>query len=329
MVESNDLENPRVPSYQPLVLALAAFVVGILIDVRFDLGIFCYAIAGGGTMVLGLVVLQTQLQQISSKQVALITGSLFLLSTVAMTSAAWHSLRWNYHSNQEIGLYASTEPAPVCLDAIVTSEPRMIAPTPDDVLNPIPGRERIKTSIRVLQIRDGAAWKSAKGNSDLIIHSRADHVRAGDRIRVFGTLIPIQGTSNPGQFDFRNFYRARDRFATVHVYDGQSVQIQQPASQWTGSRILSNLRRKLNEFTWRHVDPERAGFASAIMLGNREQLSTARRELFLTTGTVHLLAISGLHVGILAGSFFWLFRFGLFSRRTSLVATMLLSLIHI
>ena len=84
---------------------------------------------------------------------------------------------------------------------------------------------------------------------------------------------------------------------------------------------LSNLRQRLNELTWKYVDEDEAAFASAILLGNREQLSAQRRELFLETGTVHLLAISGLHVGILAGSFFLFFRVGLVNRQYCLWAT--------
>ncbi|MEM7453445.1 MAG: ComEC/Rec2 family competence protein, partial [Planctomycetota bacterium] len=47
------------------------------------------------------------------------------------------------------------------------------------------------------------------------------------------------------------------------------------------------------------------------------------RETFLLTGTVHLLAISGLHVGILAGLFFVLYRADLISRNTCLICTIL------
>ena len=48
--------------------------------------------------------------------------------------------------------------------------------------------------------------------------------------------------------------------------------------------------------------------AAAVLLGFREDLDSTRNETFLTTGTVHILCISGLHVGILAGALFWLMR---------------------
>ena len=86
-------------------------------------------------------------------------------------------------------------------------------------------------------------------------------------------------------------------------------------------RLRSKLRKRLNALIWQHVDEKRAPFAAAILLGNREQLTSVQRERFLKTGTVHLLAISGLHIGILAALFFLLYRVGLMRRATALLCT--------
>ena len=56
------------------------------------------------------------------------------------------------------------------------------------------------------------------------------------------------------------------------------------------------------------MNPRRAELAAAVLLGLREELDAGRSEAFLTTGTVHILCISGLHVGILAGALFWIMR---------------------
>ncbi len=55
-----------------------------------------------------------------------------------------------------------------------------------------------------------------------------------------------------------------------------------------------------------HLDPRQAELASAVFLGEREQIDSQRNEAFMATGTVHVLAISGLHVGILAGALLWI-----------------------
>ena len=72
---------------------------------------------------------------------------------------------------------------------------------------------------------------------------------------------------------------------------------------------------------WKFVGPDEAPFASAILLGNRRQMKKSRRDKFVQTGTAHLLAISGLHIGILAGAFLLLLRSPIFARRKCLWAT--------
>jgi competence protein ComEC len=64
------------------------------------------------------------------------------------------------------------------------------------------------------------------------------------------------------------------------------------------------------------------------MLGEREYLDADRNERFLVTGTVHLLAISGLNLGILVYVFWVLGRTGLLSRRGTLAAAIAFAVIY-
>ncbi len=255
-------------------------------------------------------------------------GSTVLLIGLIAAGAFWHHGRWNWFGQHEIGLYASEDPQPVCMDAIILSEPRFIAPSEDngqlDFAADVP---RTRVALRVLRIRDGRNWKPVSGGLDLVIHAPAEHVRSGDTIRVWGRLVKSNSPTNPGQFDFQSFYRAKGKLAFLHAFYSDSVHVIEPAS-WLGTKVLSKLRRKLNAITWRFVDGDEAAFASAILLGNREQLSSDRRDLFIETGTAHLLAISGLHVGILAGSFFLFFRIGLLSRKQCLLVTICFAIFY-
>lgn len=56
-----------------------------------------------------------------------------------------------------------------------------------------------------------------------------------------------------------------------------------------------------NRLLGRYLDHRRSALAAAVLLGAREQLDPEQKQAFRETGTIHLLAISGLHVGILAG----------------------------
>ena len=67
-----------------------------------------------------------------------------------------------------------------------------------------------------------------------------------------------------------------------------------------GGRSRGELRRRLLARLDRLPDPLARGLAAALCLGDRSRLPTGLADLFTRTGTRHLLAVSGLHVGLLA-----------------------------
>ena len=322
-------ELSRWPTYQPMVLVLIAFAAGVYLDrvvsISWSLSISlaCFSLIAW-LLLYWPAGLANRFGLNRDRSMAL--ASAFLLAGLVCVGAFWHHGRWNWFGESELGRYATGGVKPCCIEAIATSEPRLMALEVDGTTFK-DETARTKVAIRATRIRDGTEWINISGISDLVIHHPTRHVQPGDRIRVFGQLVASSPPTNPGQFDFEKFYRAKSKLAFVHAYHVDSVEIIEPAD-WTGVKLLSTLRQKLNELTWTYVHEDEAALASAILLGNREQLSKTRRDSFLETGTVHLLAISGLHVGILAGAFFLLFRIGLLGREKCLWATILFVLFY-
>ncbi|MFK7765763.1 MAG: ComEC/Rec2 family competence protein [Mariniblastus sp.] len=324
-VEPDENPKTRWPTYQPMALAVLAVATGIFVDRTLKLHwIICLS-----TACLSLVGWyacwhrtknQTDGSTRSDKQDGFLLPSTFLLIGLICIAGFWHHGRWNWFGVNEIGRFAKSVSTPCCVEASVVSEPRTMVSSTELGSEVTMDEIRTKLAVRVTRIRDGAKWRPACGISDLVIHAQTNHVRTGDQIRVFGRLVASSPPSNPGQFDFQEFYRAKSRLAFLHAYNVESVQVIKPGG-WTQARLVSSLRQRLNELTWQFVDKEEAPFASAILLGNREQLARTRKDAFMETGTIHLLAISGLHVGILAGAFFLLFRLGLLGRKKCLLAT--------
>ncbi len=296
----------------PFLWIAAAFAVGILLD-------RCWAVGSWG---IGVSPLALGVWYVLFRQERWAAAALCLLLAVAGLGSFWHHAWWNWYSVNEVSRYCDVVPIPVAVRGTLASEPHPMAVPEDESLNPLPPEERTRLLFRYSAIRDGAEWRPAAGTSYLIVHDRANHLRSGDEVTVYGVLAPVRAPANPGQFDFRTFYRARRMLCVLHAYRSSAVQpCQTEGWRWRSPRLMSELRRRFNAGIWKHVSESRAGLASAILLGSREQLGRDRRDRFLQTGTVHLLAISGLHVGILAGVFFLLFRIGFAQRRTALWAT--------
>ena len=312
-------ELSRWPTYQPMVLVMVAFAGGVCLDRFCLIPWYVWLISALGCLAGWLMVYRTlgSKNDVADHNRHVALASTLLLIGLVCVGAFWHHGRWNWFGESELGRFATGRVKPCCIEAIATSEPRLMAVEETTFKDET---ARTKIAIRVTRIRDGKQWIDVSGISDLIIHGPTRHVQSGDRIRVFGQLVPSSPPTNPGQYDFRKFYRAKSKLAFVHAINIESVEVIEPAG-WAGAKLLSTLRQKLNELTWTHVHEDEAALASAILLGNREQLSKTRRDTFFETGTVHLLAISGLHVGILAGTFFMMFRIGLLSRKKCLWAT--------
>ena len=68
------------------------------------------------------------------------------------------------------------------------------------------------------------------------------------------------------------------------------------------------MRARSDRLLEQYLDPRCAEMAEAVLLGQREEMESARTENFMATGTIHLLVIAGLHLGILAGALFWAVR---------------------
>jgi competence protein ComEC len=108
----------------------------------------------------------------------------------------------------------------------------------------------------------------------------------------------------------------------------QAVERVRRGSRFSPRRWLADFRAGGVAVLQRHIASERATLAAAILLGAREQLDPHRNEDYLVTGTIHILSVSGLHVGILAAAFFFILRLGLLPERTTLAATILLTLCY-
>jgi competence protein ComEC len=85
------------------------------------------------------------------------------------------------------------------------------------------------------------------------------------------------------------------------------------------SRWIEGLRARGLATLDEHLSPARAPLASALLLGSRESLPRDEADDFLATGTVHILSISGLHVGLLSLALFKLLRLAVVPRGWALV----------
>src|SRR6266478_2573630 len=124
----------------------------------------------------------------------------------------------------------------------------------------------------------------------------------GDELKFFGTAEPIPPPRNPGEFDMHSYLARRDVCRTLFVrYPEDGTLIRHGggnpilrAAQKSRAWMQNALCRGLEDA------PEVQNFLSGIVLGLRRQTPEDIEEPFQQTGTLHLFAVAGLHVGIVA-----------------------------
>jgi competence protein ComEC len=129
-------------------------------------------------------------------------------------------------------------------------------------------------------------------------------VRAGQRWRLRAKLFTPNGFRNPGGFDYERWLYASGIGATGYVLAGS-------ANGLIGDGSASALHHRVRQWIRDRVDaaganPDAAALFRALVIGDRSGFDTGHWSVFRATGTSHLVAISGLHLGLVAGLAFWL-----------------------
>ena len=143
----------------------------------------------------------------------------------------------------------------------------------------------------------------------------------GDELQLFGTAEPIAPPRNPGEFDMRSYLARRDVHRMLFVrYPEDSTLIRHGggnpilrAAQKSRTWMQNALCRGLEDA------PEVQNFLSGIVLGLRHQTPEDIEEPFQQTGTLHLFAVAGLHVGIVAALLWMLATVAELSRKSAAV----------
>lgn len=132
----------------------------------------------------------------------------------------------------------------------------------------------------------------------------------GNLYQIRGELTAVAGPSLPDAFDYREYLRRKQVHRQLRA-DSGAVRF---AGRALGMAALAaDLARGIAQKMAAMPDPQRAGLLESLITGDKQGVSEDDRLHFAQTGTLHVLAVSGLHVGIIYGIL--LFLTGRFFRR--------------
>jgi competence protein ComEC len=278
------------PHEIPFVRLLAPFLAGIalgsVVEVSVE-GLWLGLLVGG----LGIVWLGGQKQSFRYRWVYGVVVGMWLL-----VAGYWHVVEYD---ERRLPKHFTK----ICPDAAVFV----------GVVNDAPdkgGKVKIPLRIEAAAERPGE-WRACEGYLLLFLDPtpEAEALRYGDCIWVSAQATPTEPPKNPRAYDYRRYLHYRNLHYQAFVRDsgtfglidrGHGNWLRRTAYVWR-ERLLLILREYF-------PTQDEYAVASALLLGYKEDLSEELRTTYSQTGSMHALAVSGTHVGLVYAALYFLIR---------------------
>lgn len=157
--------------------------------------------------------------------------------------------------------------------------------------------------------------------------TRAERWERGRGVFIQGTLLQPSTDRNRGEFNYRRYLAYQHTSWILYVKGLTHVQRRDVGSKSTSDRLMKRvdrLRSAVDERIARLYSEPTAAFMQGLLVGDRSHIDPQSYLHFSELGLTHLLAISGLHVGLFAGLLLFLFRLFRLTREQGLKLAMLL-----
>jgi competence protein ComEC len=240
----------------------------------------------------------------------------YLGLTVCALGAAYHHWQREIHAADDIGKFVRAAPQPVQVRGVLAEEPSIVRRPQHDDLQSFGHPDSTVSVLRVHTVKGDEDWIPASGRARLTVAGRLESVHAGDEVEVVGRLVAPQGPANPGEFDFASHLRDQGIWAWV-VVQKTSGGVTRLAEGWrwsfTGSlAVLRGWGRRTLEAA---LPPHLSGVAAALLLGDDSAMMRREWDKYIRTGVIHVLAVSGQHLSVLAIFLWWTLRIAGIGRR--------------
>lgn len=165
-----------------------------------------------------------------------------------------------------------------------------------------------------------------KHDEKVVLFFNTSQVRAGDVLLVQVDVESIENRNNPGEFNVKDYWNNKDIYQMGFVGESDFKLIRTNEPPWW-QRWPANIRSYLTRQLRLVLDEESLGVGVALLLGDKQLLSNEVRSSFSNAGAMHVLAVSGLHVGIIL--FILTYVLGRFTRFISKTNAILSSIVII
>ena len=263
---------------EPAVVVFLNFALGIILGHFFH---FSISLIPAGLIAFLLIIMLIISAGLNRARTC--TG----LITSFLLGFLWVGFAQNYFQKQAHSLPSNIR-NPVGLIGVLSSAPEI-------------QHGRMKWILRAEYVlsRDSIFTTRAK----LLVSSKDTSLRLqiGQRVFLRGYLSRPPGRRNPGEFDYRAYLARRNISALFYLKRGEPVKVlSEGHGKFFQTGLIASLRRMFSYQITHHLgQTEEAFLLKGLLLGQRGQIDPEIQQRFARTGVIHVLAVSGLHVGFI------------------------------
>ena len=172
---------------------------------------------------------------------------------------------------------------------------------------PIKEKTRIRFILTATAISNKEKFVPVTGRISVSVYGKDPELSPGDTISFRSKIRAFRNFNNPGKFDYTRYMAFRNIWGTAYT-SGMRLTVLHKGK-------TSGIREKIENFRSRislWIDNQRSdsanGVLKALIIGERGHIASPVRSSFYRSGVGHILAISGLHIGIVATASFLFFK---------------------
>ncbi len=282
----------HVPEWKasPFVRLLLPFVAGIMLQwyLRFQLSFLIISIFSFSIAFVSIPFLPFHIKYIFRKYQGLllnlmITGVAMLLTLLqsARDKPGWYG---NYIRNNSQLIIRVDEP-------------------------PLEKPNSYKAEAKVLFVQNGDSTIPVNGRIILYFAKTAyPSLAYGNRLWVNASIQAIKNSGNPGAFNYERYAAFQGLYHTAYLRAGDYKVLEGEDKNRFYAFIYQSRMAVLNTLkTYISGNKNVEGIAEALLIGYKEDLDKDLVQAYSNTGVVHIIAISGLHLGLIYAVLFWIF----------------------
>jgi competence protein ComEC len=169
---------------------------------------------------------------------------------------------------------------------------------------------RTRFDLEVESLSDGGRTIEVVGKLRVTAGGRIPSLASGNRLAIKGRIRSINNFNNPGGFNYKKHLALQGIWASSYVKE-DGITIIDSKAKSNLQQLIADTRNRFGVLIEQSVPLESAGVLKALIIGDRAGIAPQAREAFNRAGVGHLLAISGLHIGIVAAVAFVFFKWWL------------------